>query len=109
MPVGLTKDAGWEIGVSRTVPFGPEEVWALLEDVPSWLGGEPDSIRSHRPLDRIRLGWKGTIVQVVVRPMKTGTSIRFHQERLASAEEREAQRAHWRAVLDRLVSRLDEA
>ena len=107
MPIGLTKDAGWEIGVSRTVPHDPEAVWALLEDVRSWLGGEPDAVRSHHPYDRMRLAWRGTIVQVVIRPAKTGTSIRFHQEKLTSAAEREAQRAHWKAVIDRLVARLE--
>ena len=107
MPVGLTKDAGWEIGVSRTVPHDPEAVWALLEDVPSWLGGEPDSVRSHNPHDRMRLASRGTIVQVVIRQGKTGTSIRFHQEKLQSAEEREAQRTHWKGVIDRLVERLE--
>ena len=109
MPVGLTKGAGWEIGVSRTVPHDAEAVWKVLDDVPSWLGGEPESVRSHRPMDRIRVGWKGTVVQVVIRPAKTGTSIRLHQEHLRSADEREAQRAHWKGVLDRIAGRLDGA
>ena len=29
-PVGLTRDAGWEIGVSRTVPFPIDDVWDFL-------------------------------------------------------------------------------
>jgi hypothetical protein len=102
MPVGKTKDAGWQIGVSRTVPLPPDEVWARLEDTARWLGAEADDIRSIRPLDRIRVGWNGTIVQVVIRPAASGTSVRFHQERLADADEREQQRAHWRSVLDDL-------
>ena len=39
--VGLTKDAGWEIGVSRTVPHPLDEVWRLLtsdEGLALWLG-----------------------------------------------------------------------
>ena len=32
MPVGRTKDAGWEIGVSRTLPITPQEAWARIED-----------------------------------------------------------------------------
>jgi hypothetical protein len=32
--------------------------------------------------------------------------VRFHQERLADAAEREQQRAHWRAVLDAVVAAL---
>ena len=42
-------------------------------------------------------------MQLVVRPAKTGTSVRFHQEHLADADERERQRAHGKAALDRLA------
>jgi uncharacterized protein YndB with AHSA1/START domain len=114
MPTGLTKDAGWQIGVSRTLPCTPEEAWALLmsaEGRAVWLDpadGDEGEVRSHHPVDRMRLVWTptgwdhDTTVQVAVRAMKTGTSIRFHQERMASAAERAAQRVHWSAVLDRL-------
>ena len=102
MPVGRTSDAGWEIGVSRTVPVPLEEAWARIEYPAAWLGEDADDVRSHRPLDRVRVGWRGTIVQVALSPAKTGTTVRFHQERLADAEARERQRAHWSAVLDRL-------
>ena len=132
MPVGKTKDVGWEIGVSRTVAATPEEVWGLLtsrDGVAAWLGegaelpaepktayettaGTTGELRSVRPLDRIRLTWHPeswdheSTVQVVIRPAKSGTSIRFHQERLADAEERERQRAHWAEVIDRLEALL---
>jgi hypothetical protein len=102
MPVGKTKDAGWQIGVSRTVPLSAEEVWARLAPIEPWLGEPADDIRSNRPLDRIRVGWHGTIVQVVIRPAASGTSVRFHQERLPDEAARTRQREHWRAVLDRL-------
>ncbi|CAN5416586.1 SRPBCC domain-containing protein [soil metagenome] len=102
MPVGKTKDAGWQIGVSRTVALSAEECWRVIEDPAAWLGGPADDVRSFRPLDRVRVGWNGTIVQVAITPAKTGTTVRFHQERLADADERERQRAHWKAVLDRL-------
>ncbi|CAN5815206.1 SRPBCC domain-containing protein [soil metagenome] len=102
MPVGKTKDAGWQIGVSRTVPLTPDEVWSRIEDTAAWLGEEADDVRSYRPLDRIRVAWKGTVVQVAMTKAKTGTTVRFHQERPADAAERERQRAHWSAVLDRL-------
>jgi hypothetical protein len=107
MPVGRTKDAGWEIGVSRTVPLSLEEAWARIEDTTAWLGEEADDVRSARPLDRIRVGWRGTVVQVALGEAKTGTKVTFHQERLGSAEEREHQREHWRGVLDRLFPELD--
>ena len=37
---------------------------------------------------------------------KDRTKVNFHQERLADAEERHRQRAHWRAVLDRIAAEL---
>ncbi len=102
MPVGRTRAAGWQIGVSRTVPLTPEEVWSRLEHTECWLDEPATDVRSHRRLDRIRVGWQDTIVQVAIRPAATGTTIRFHQERLPDAEARERQRDHWRGVLDRL-------
>jgi hypothetical protein len=102
MPVGKTKDAGWQVGVSRTVPLTLEEAWARITDPVAWLGEEATDIRSHKPLDRIRVGWHGTIVQVALSPTRTGTRVTFHQDRMASAEERERQRTHWRSVADRL-------
>ena len=102
MPVGKTKDAGWQVGVSRTVPLSPEEAWARIEDTATWLGVEADDVRSFRPLDRIRVGWNGTIVQVALSEARTGTKVTFHQERMADADERERQREHWRGVLDQI-------
>lgn len=128
-PVGLTKDAGWQIGVSRTVPHDLDEVWTTLlspAGLALWLGpgaalgdepGDPWSatdgargeLRSLRPGDRVRVLHRppgrdaDTVVQLVVRPAAGGgTSVRLHQERLADADEREAMRAHWAAVHDRL-------
>lgn len=128
MPTGLTKDAGWQIGVSRTLPLPVDTVWAFVagpEGAALWLGtdrplpaekgaryetadGVSGEIRSHRPGDRVRLTYGDTTVQVAVSsaadPGKT--VLRFHQEHLASAGERERRRAHWRAVMDRVEAAL---
>lgn len=133
MPTGRTKDAGWQIGVSRTVPASPQEVWDLLTSprgLALWLGpgadigtergtpwraddGARGEVRSHHQGDRIRLtcrppGWDhDTTVQVALVPASGGrTSLRFHQERLADAGERVRQREHWRAVMDRVEDAL---
>lgn len=133
MPTGRTKDAGWQIGVSRTVPATPQEMWDLLTSprgLALWLGpgaeigtergapwraddGAHGEVRSHHHGDRIRLtcrppGWDhDTTVQVALVPASGGrTSLRFHQERLADAGERARQREHWRAVMDRVEDAL---
>jgi len=136
MPTGHTRDAGWQIGVSRTLPHPPEEVWELLTSpvgLSLWLGegaevtpergtrwtatdGSHGEVRSFHPGDRIRVtcrpaGWDHeTTVQVVVVPASDHrASVRFHQERLADGDERERQRTHWRDVMDRLEDALDAA
>lgn len=128
-PTGLTRDVGWEIGVSRTFPVPLDQAWDVVVDGPGlalWLGagavvpeqvGDPyrtddgveGELRSLRPRERLRLTWqppgregRPTTVQLVVVAAASGTSVRFHQEHLADADERERQRAHWRAALDRL-------
>ena len=43
-PVGLTKDAGWQIGVRKTLPVALEDAWNLLvseEGLSLWLGDLP--------------------------------------------------------------------
>jgi uncharacterized protein YndB with AHSA1/START domain len=133
-PVGLTKDAGWQIGVQRTVRAPIEEVWNYLtspagQDV--WLGtgarlgdtkGEPytardgtrGELRSRRQHDRIRFTWHprgwdhDSTVQVAVRATPKGTTIRFHQERLASAQERALMRKHWERVAEAVKAALEQ-
>ncbi|MEE1751793.1 SRPBCC family protein [Streptomyces sp. SP18CS02] len=120
MPTGLTRDAGWEIGVSKTLPLSAAEVWDFLaspEGVALWLGadgplpaekgaayvtvdGVRGEVRGYRPGDRIRVTHGSTTVQVAVSGAPNGKAVlRFHQEHLSSAAEREERRTHWRAVL----------
>lgn len=131
---GRTKDAGWQVGVSRTVDHPAERVWEFLTSPAGtdlWLGhgvrlaqapGSPyetdegvrGETRSLRSGDRIRLTWQPddwdheTTVQMVVSPSKAErTRLTFHQERMTGADERERQRRHWRAVMDSITAALD--
>lgn len=131
-PVGLTRDAGFQIGVSRSVAVPLEQVWdTLVSDagVRTWLGadvelpsttgapyrtatGTTGEVRSFHPHDRVRLTWRPpdwnheSTVQVTVSRRNGRTVLRFHQERLADPDERDRQRAHWQSVLDSLVEQL---
>ncbi|WP_406640324.1 SRPBCC domain-containing protein [Amycolatopsis sp. WGS_07] len=133
MTVGRTKDAGWQIGVSKTINRSAEEVWDFITSpagVAIWLGegvtvhpepgvgyetadGTSGETRSFRELDRIRLTWQPsdwpheTTLQLAVRASGPGKAmLRIHQERLANAAEREQQRRHWQAVLTELIDGL---
>ncbi len=133
--VGLTRDAGWQIGVSKTVEHPVEDVWSFITSpagIAIWLGegvtvlstpgegyettdGVRGETRSFRELDRLRLTWQPrgrrheTIVQLTVTSAGRGRArLGVHQERLANAEERERQRTHWRDVINALVTALDD-
>ena len=130
-PVGLTRDAGFQIGVSRTLPASVRSMWDLLVSptgLAIWLGrgltslpdvgaafttadGTRGELRSVRPLDRVRLSWqppgreRPATVQVALVGAPSGCSVRFHTEQLADAQDRERMREHWRSVLDVLAAR----
>ena len=130
MPTGLTRDAGWNMGVRRTVDAPLGDVWMHLvgAGLITWLGectlpsspgeeyettdGTTGQLRSRTELRRLRLTWQpagadhDTTVQVTVLPAKNGTTIAFHQERMSSADERERMLEHWTAVVLRLVDEL---
>jgi uncharacterized protein YndB with AHSA1/START domain len=134
--VGHTRDAGWEIGVSRTIHRPVDEVWDFItspEGVAVWLGegvtvlpepgadyetatGVRGETRSFRALDRVRLTWQppdwshDTTLQLAVRRVGAGrTTLVVHQERLVDASERERQRSHWQGVIAALADALTEA
>lgn len=131
-PTGLTRDAGWQIGVSRTLPQPPEEVWDFLtgpEGMTLWLGeatpletrrgapyaltdGTTGEVRGYRAGIRIRLTHRPagqgheTTLQFTLTPHRGGTLLQFHQERLAGPAEREERRRHWRTVTDAVSAAL---
>lgn len=125
-PVGLTRYAGWELDVRRTVPVGAPELWRrLLDDwLPQWL--EVDSVPQMvgAPLRitdrvrgrvvgchvgrRVRLDWTPpdldheTMFEVTLLEDTSATVILLHQERLLDAAERQRLLDHWTAVLSEL-------
>jgi uncharacterized protein YndB with AHSA1/START domain len=124
-PTGRTRDAGWQIGVSRTLPVDLDTAWGYLVSdagVRRWLGtgvdtpltpgvryrtdeGTTGEVRSRRERNRIRLTWhppeRGdhATVQIALTPSAGGCTVRFHTERLHDADERERMRRHWRDVI----------
>jgi uncharacterized protein YndB with AHSA1/START domain len=128
-PTGQTKDAGWEVGVRKTVDAPVDTVWAFLlgRGLPLWLGNtdltlekgagyESDddisgTVLSYTEGLRIRLSWRpeewnhDSTLQLTVKEAPTGTTIAFHQERLSGREERKIMLGHWKEV----VQQLDDA
>jgi uncharacterized protein YndB with AHSA1/START domain len=126
---GLTKDAGWEVGVRQTVSAPLDEVWQWMlgEGLPVWLGdidalptekGEPyetrdgvrGTIRSRTDGVRVRLTWQpqdwphDSTLQVTVKDAASGTTIGLHHEKLADREERKLMLGHWKNVAASLLA-----
>lgn len=135
--VGETTDAGFQIGVQRTLPLPKERLWAFLtarEGRDIWLGetralqfepgtnsetedGTTGEIRTVADGERIRLTWQpadwdaASTLQVTLTAPESGdgrTTLRFHQENLADGEVREAMRDRWRGVCDRIEAAVGE-
>ncbi|QFZ19012.1 SRPBCC domain-containing protein [Saccharothrix syringae] len=133
--VGRTRDAGWQIGVSKTVDHPAGAVWDFItspEGTAIWLGegvtvspergapyetaaGVRGETRGFRHLDRVRLTWQppgwahDTTLQLTVSASGEGRSrLVIHQERLADAGEREQQRRHWQGVINAIAAALAE-
>lgn len=125
--LGQTSNAGFEIGVQKTLPVTVDEAWALVVGAGRgvWLGAEmPDlefdagstasaegyqvEIRTIRDRERIRLRWQPpgrpepTVLQLHFGDKGDRTALRVHQEKLSNPDERERMKEHWRGVLGRL-------
>ena len=127
--LGRTESVGFEIGVQKSLPLTPAQAWDLLTQPAGralWLGTVPclrwqkhaayrtaegtrGEIRSFTPGKHLRLTWQPphfpfpSTLQVSLTPSGQKTALRFHQEKLDSAETREQMRAHWRGVLRNLT------
>jgi uncharacterized protein YndB with AHSA1/START domain len=130
---GHTRDAGWQIGVSKTVDHSVADAWSFITSpagIAIWLGdgvtalpsrgegyeatdGVRGETRGFRERDRVRLTWRPpdwareTTPPLTVRSAPGGRAMpRVHQERLADATERERQRRHWQEVVNAIVAAL---
>lgn len=133
---GETADAGFQIGVQKAIPLGSDKLWDWLlsrDGLRVWLGsvaqleldpgatftarkGPSGEIRSVKPGQRLRLRWRPdkssppSTLQLTLscpRNSKNRTTLRFHHEKLSSAQERERMRDHWKHVLDEIVELSD--
>jgi uncharacterized protein YndB with AHSA1/START domain len=124
--LGETAEAGFEVGVRRTVDASADEVWELLTVRPElWLGkgvafrpgerysvpGAVGEIRVVKPGDRLRLTWQpegwaapATMQLTLSRARSGKTTITAHVEKLPDADARDAMREHLREALDRVVA-----
>src|SRR5581483_9539508 len=129
---GQTHDAGFQVGVRRTLPIAYDEAWRLITGAAGlrlWLGeaghlrlakgaryqladGAHGEVRVYQPNHHLRLTWQPTgwerpsTIQVRVLPKGASTTIAFHHEGLPDSAAREQRRRHYEAVLRELEQQL---
>jgi uncharacterized protein YndB with AHSA1/START domain len=130
---GLTKTAGYEIGVRRTLDLPIDKAWDYVfggAGLARWLGnvvqgafapghgfllddGTEGRVTVWTQLSHIRLqwrkqGWENTsIVQVrILTAAGNKTTVSFHQEKLADANQRAQMKAYWQEKINNLLEGL---
>ena len=121
-PVGVTKDAGVQIGVRRTIAADKERVWRFMlspDGLKLWIGSVPEfrlekgfefaaaegvtgKLTVVQPLHKLRMAWKRpewerpSRLQMYFLDASGGrTTIAIHQEMLEDVYIRERMRRHW--------------
>ncbi|MEQ8808520.1 MAG: ATPase [Imperialibacter sp.] len=129
-PVGLTKDAGFQIGVRKTLPVEAARLWAFLlsgEGVRLWFGDVSElpfqvSVNSPEGMEglvttlkegsHLRMKWKKpgwehfSMLQIRVIPAGKKSTISFHQDQLISESQRAEMKTHWAVVIDKVGDRI---
>ena len=130
--VGQTKNAGFEIGVRKTLSVSPQNLWGFIisnEGLKLWLhvdkpisweegaeyrasDGATGIVRIFTPGSHVRLTWqpggwpKPSTLQVRVMPNGEKATLSFHQENLTGAEEREQMLHKWAEIVKKIEKEL---
>ncbi len=131
---GQTADAGFQVGVQKTVSVAAERLWQFLTSpagLQVWLGsgihhltlekgaayrtddGVSGEIRSVYPGEKLRLTWQPdgwenqSTLQLYLQAKGSQTTLRFHHEKLNGSTQRRQMKAHWQNVLEQ-INRLTE-
>ena len=118
--VGLTKDVGWQFGLSKTLPYPQKYLWDFMfskEGLTIWLGELKDALElkkpyrthdgteglvrvftqySHIRIDWKRKGWENVSrLQVRVMGNEKKATISFHHEKLLDSDQRAEMKLYW--------------
>lgn len=132
-PVGLTKDVGWQFGLSKTFHYTQEYLWDFMfSDIglKIWLGelkeeleikttyktkdGIEGLVRIFTPYSHIRMNWKmkdwenTSTVQVRIIGNHEKTTLSFHQEKLLDNKQREEMKLYWNKKMTEIENMLKD-
>lgn len=132
--VGQTADAGFQIGVQRSIAVTVTEAWELITASPElWLGegasvafhvgehyrvparngvpGASGEVRVVKPGHRVRMTWQpegwptpATLQLTLLESGSKKTAVHVHLEKLPDSHARAAMRERWREALERIAT-----
>ncbi|MGJ1407196.1 hypothetical protein [Sphingobacterium siyangense] len=116
--VGLTKDAGWQFGIRKTLPANLETLWNVFfsdRGLSCWSEGVDQDFSTFNKYSHTRTKWKHkdfteeANLQIRFIPSKNQdkTTISFHVDKLKNESQREVTRAYWSKVIEDLKLLLD--
>jgi len=115
--IGLTKDAGWQFGVRKSIPVNASEVWDFLfsdNGTKLWLKGADKEFSTYKDHSHIRTKWKlkgwtnEATLQMRVLKNAGNTTIAFHLDKLLDEKQREETNNYWTKTLDEIIKQLNK-
>lgn len=112
---GLTKDAGWQFGLRKTIDLPANQVWDFLfteSGAVLWLHDAHTDFSTWKPYSHIRTKWRipgwpnPATLQMRVIPHKQKATIAFLVENMLSEEQRYEAKDYWNEVMGVLVEEL---
>ncbi|MDF2724109.1 MAG: Activator of Hsp90 ATPase 1 family protein [Paenibacillus sp.] len=134
-PVGVTKDAGVQIGVRKTIAVTKERAWNFLTSqagVSLWIGdvqpiqwqvgyefqsreGVSGKLTVVKPYQKLRLTWqrpswdRPSRLQIYVLSNDSGsTTVAIHQEMLEDVYMREVMKRFWTQTIEQMKKQLEQ-
>ena len=130
--VGQTRDAGFQIGVRKTVAVPAETVWNFLfseAGLSIWLGKMSlenfelgklfkteeeieGKLSVFKPNSHIRLTWTAkhwtntSALQIRVIPSKEKATISFHQDKIIDGQQRDEMKKYWDKIIVKIENEI---
>lgn len=113
--VGLTKDAGWQFGIRKSVPLNINEVWELLfsEDIiQHWIKHATREFSTFKQFSHIRTKWKlkewanEAALQMRLLSNKDKTVIAFHIDKLLNETQRSETKSYWENAIKTITEQI---
>jgi len=115
--IGLTKDAGWQYGIRRTVDLPLEEVWDYLfskNGFKIWADQVQTDFSTFKKYSHIRTKWKmrdwddaaSLQLRVLSNSRTKKTTIALHIDQIRNELHRDMAKKYWTGVLTKIIENL---